>query len=127
MLLPVSLPALEELIMYGVDHILIPSHASIQFPALKDLSLTCYPTFIPVVMRRLTPSFVNVRISALIEHVDDCSATANSGFPSHLQRIFIHAPTKPECMVSLGSYISIMHSLRLLADSDNRLSLSTRS
>jgi len=124
-LLPVSLPVLEELIMYGSINTTIAVKYSTQFAVLKHLSLSCGPTFLLENVLRLTPSLVNLSISASVDHEDGWLKVAKSGFPTYLQHIFIHTPTKPNpaFTTSQPCYDSVMRSLSLLVDADNRVSL----
>ena len=129
-LLPVSLPALEELVIHGPMDISIDVDHSIQFTALKHLNLTtpCHPAVLLDKVLQLTPSLVTLCITASDRsslHAIGWSAIIKSSFPTHLRRILIHVPTKPkgEFVETLGVYNRIMLALRVLADSDQRVTL----
>jgi hypothetical protein len=121
-LLPVSLPVLEELVVHGPIDIPRTVYDSIEFIALKYLSFTCNPAFLFANMLRLTPSLVNLRIWPAHKFLNAWSATAHSGFPTHIQRIFIHPPDIADVRGRFDLYNSLMNTLCHLADTDNRVS-----
>jgi hypothetical protein len=123
-LLPVSLPVLEELIMQGPIHMSATVNDSIQLTALKHLSFACNAALLENVLK-LTPSLINLQLTATIQDADGLPAIVKSGFPTHLQRISIHTPTRPHPMMPerVLFYNRVMHSLRFLADADHRVLL----
>jgi len=123
--LPVSLPVLEELVVHGpLDASTTTDKSSIQFPALKHLSISCDPNILDNVLRR-TPSLVNLRISASALHSKWWATTAEYSFPTHLQRILIQTPTQTVVFFK-DSHNRTMLSLRVLADADDRIALLKR-
>ena len=123
-LLPVSLPVLEELVMQGPIHMSATVNDSIQLPALKHLNFACNAALLENLLK-LTPSLINLQLTAAIQDADGLPAIVESGFPIHLQRISIHTPTRPYPMMPehLLFYNRVMHSLQLLADADHRVLL----
>jgi hypothetical protein len=119
--LPISLPVLEELVVYypfdAVCH-------SIQFTALKRLGLFCYPVEIEKVLRQ-TPSLVTLRISATSILPKYWFSIVKSGFPTQLQRVLILTPTDhiARHMEILGIYNYTLHFIRSLADANYRVAL----
>lgn len=79
-------------------------------------------------MLRLNTSLVNVNLRTSANHENGWSAIAESGFLSHLQRIFIQTPTEhdAERTLELDSYSPTMRSLRSLAEADDRVALVQR-
>jgi hypothetical protein len=123
--LPVSLPVLEELVVHGpLQASTTIDKSSIQFTALKHLSISCHPDFLKNVLSR-TPSLVNLRISASTLHSTWWSTIAEYGFPAYLQRILIQTPTQTDVFFK-DSHNRTMFSLRALADADNRVALLKR-
>jgi hypothetical protein len=125
-LLPVSLPVLEELVVQGYIDPFTTVNDSVQFTALKHLTLACHPDVLKTVLA-LTPSLIDLRMSTSIYHPRGWSAAAESRFPTRLQRIFIHTPSENRVAVhsefGIPSYNRVMLSLRALSDADHRISL----
>lgn len=132
-LLPVELPVLEELVLHGPLETSADHDLKIEFKSLKHLHLTssCAPSYLMQQILKLTPSLIHLCISAS----DRSGAVAGEWMsmltnedlklPSHLERIYIHAPSRPgEEFVQLVSlYERIMNALKELEKADRRVML----
>ncbi|PPQ78346.1 hypothetical protein CVT25_011629 [Psilocybe cyanescens] len=136
-LLPVSLPALEELTLHGPLDSSAALDRDIEFPALRHLDLTssCAPSYVLDKVLKLTPRLAHLRISASDRSelvANDWSALVSVedkrwALPGHLERIYVHAPTQPgrDAYTQLQEqfYGRIMRALEFLAETDERVVL----
>ncbi|KAF8162711.1 hypothetical protein B0H34DRAFT_291543 [Crassisporium funariophilum] len=127
-LLPVSLPALEELTVHGpTETSMIGMDESIQFTKLRHLHLTsfCSPSYILGSVSKLTPSLAHLRLSApehsinFVVELQSILENSTSVLPIDLQRIYIHLPTEPKdnLMGMLDTYRTTVSALNSIANS----------
>lgn len=133
-LLPVSLPVLEELTLHGPSETSAVLNTRIQFESLKRLNMTssCSPSFVVDKILKLTPSLTHLRLCAserserVFNGWSSMATNQEVGFPSHLKRILIHAPHQPiivDYPELLQLYDRIISALCSLGQVDRRISL----
>ncbi|KDR82043.1 hypothetical protein GALMADRAFT_59195 [Galerina marginata CBS 339.88] len=132
-LLPVSLPALEELMLHGPFETSAEVDEQIQFISLKHLNMTssCSPSYLLNKVLKLTPSVIHLSISASDRSeavATEWSSILNNKdiiLPTRLERLYIHVPNQPKDDFSQlrALYDRIILALRCLAETDPRVVL----
>ncbi|PBK92082.1 hypothetical protein ARMGADRAFT_1053981 [Armillaria gallica] len=133
-LLPVNLPLLRELTLYGSLDGFPDVDERLQFPCLRHLYLSplSSPSYLTDQISKLTPGLVNLRLAApehsqsFVPELEQILQTLEEESALTLRKVFVHCPLKPldNWLNMMDLYEETMASLRrLLSRHQQRLVL----